>query len=159
MSLLRHGKSLRCWQQMSLEVMAKVICPSPLAFNKGIDAAFKWSCEDLFLKLGELSSLTPFLFSLFWVCIRHSWLKRKVRYFCDLSKCSFLMWFCLCFFFFFFFSTPATLDQNYIVCELQQKVNMLYSFLRTHLKKKSIVFFASCKEVCVFSSLLLPQNF
>uniref|UniRef100_A0A8C0VVH8 ATP-dependent RNA helicase n=1 Tax=Cyanistes caeruleus TaxID=156563 RepID=A0A8C0VVH8_CYACU len=45
------------------------------------------------------------------------------------------------------FSTPATLDQNYVVCELQQKVNMLYSFLRTHLKKKSIVFFASCKEV------------
>ncbi|XP_068280832.1 probable ATP-dependent RNA helicase DDX10 [Nyctibius grandis] len=45
------------------------------------------------------------------------------------------------------FSTPATLDQNYIVCELQQKVNMLYSFLRSHLKKKSIVFFASCKEV------------
>ncbi|XP_065498368.1 probable ATP-dependent RNA helicase DDX10 [Caloenas nicobarica] len=45
------------------------------------------------------------------------------------------------------FSTPATLDQNYVVCELQQKVNMLYSFLRTHLKKKTIVFFASCKEV------------
>ncbi|XP_068786413.1 probable ATP-dependent RNA helicase DDX10 isoform X2 [Struthio camelus] len=45
------------------------------------------------------------------------------------------------------FSTPATLDQNYIVCELQQKVNMLYSFLRSHLKKKSIIFFASCKEV------------
>uniref|UniRef100_A0A8C4P9B3 ATP-dependent RNA helicase n=2 Tax=Dromaius novaehollandiae TaxID=8790 RepID=A0A8C4P9B3_DRONO len=45
------------------------------------------------------------------------------------------------------FSTPATLDQNYIVCELQQKINMLYSFLRSHLKKKSIVFFASCKEV------------
>ncbi|NWS74310.1 DDX10 helicase, partial [Crotophaga sulcirostris] len=45
------------------------------------------------------------------------------------------------------FSTPATLNQNYIVCELQQKVNMLYSFLRSHLRKKSIVFFASCKEV------------
>ncbi|XP_054020727.1 probable ATP-dependent RNA helicase DDX10 [Dryobates pubescens] len=45
------------------------------------------------------------------------------------------------------FSTPATLDQNYVVCELQQKVNMLYSFLRSHLKKKTIVFFASCKEV------------
>ncbi|XP_064905091.1 probable ATP-dependent RNA helicase DDX10 isoform X1 [Columba livia] len=45
------------------------------------------------------------------------------------------------------FSTPATLDQNYVVCDLQQKVNMLYSFLRTHLKKKTIVFFASCKEV------------
>ncbi|XP_074838073.1 putative ATP-dependent RNA helicase DDX10 [Carettochelys insculpta] len=45
------------------------------------------------------------------------------------------------------FSTPATLDQNYVVCELQQKINMLYSFLRTHLNKKSIVFYASCKEV------------
>ncbi|NXI49480.1 DDX10 helicase, partial [Chloroceryle aenea] len=45
------------------------------------------------------------------------------------------------------FSTPASLDQNYVVCELQQKVNMLYSFLRSHLKKKTIVFFASCKEV------------
>uniref|UniRef100_A0A6I8NNF7 ATP-dependent RNA helicase n=1 Tax=Ornithorhynchus anatinus TaxID=9258 RepID=A0A6I8NNF7_ORNAN len=45
------------------------------------------------------------------------------------------------------FSTPATLEQNYIVCELQQKINMLYSFLRSHLKKKSIVFFSSCKEV------------
>uniref|UniRef100_A0A8D0HMA6 ATP-dependent RNA helicase n=1 Tax=Sphenodon punctatus TaxID=8508 RepID=A0A8D0HMA6_SPHPU len=45
------------------------------------------------------------------------------------------------------FSTPATLEQNYIVCELQQKICMLYSFLRSHLHKKSIVFFASCKEV------------
>uniref|UniRef100_A0A8C3IB21 ATP-dependent RNA helicase n=1 Tax=Chrysemys picta bellii TaxID=8478 RepID=A0A8C3IB21_CHRPI len=45
------------------------------------------------------------------------------------------------------FSTPATLDQNYIVCGLQQKINMLYSFLRSHLNKKSIVFYASCKEV------------
>ncbi|XP_069496300.1 probable ATP-dependent RNA helicase DDX10 [Ambystoma mexicanum] len=45
------------------------------------------------------------------------------------------------------FSTPATLEQNYVVCELPQKINMLYSFMRNHLKKKSIVFFASCKEV------------
>uniref|UniRef100_A0A2K6FSN2 ATP-dependent RNA helicase n=1 Tax=Propithecus coquereli TaxID=379532 RepID=A0A2K6FSN2_PROCO len=45
------------------------------------------------------------------------------------------------------YSTPATLEQNYIVCELQQKVSVLYSFLRSHLKKKSIVFFSSCKEV------------
>uniref|UniRef100_A0A803SMR3 ATP-dependent RNA helicase n=1 Tax=Anolis carolinensis TaxID=28377 RepID=A0A803SMR3_ANOCA len=45
------------------------------------------------------------------------------------------------------FSTPATLEQNYIVCELHQKISMLYSFLRSHLNKKSIVFFASCKEV------------
>ncbi|XP_043927789.1 probable ATP-dependent RNA helicase DDX10 [Protopterus annectens] len=45
------------------------------------------------------------------------------------------------------FSTPATLEQNYIVCELHQKINMLFSFMKTHLKKKSIFFFASCKEV------------
>ncbi|MEQ2166330.1 hypothetical protein GOODEAATRI_026836 [Goodea atripinnis] len=45
------------------------------------------------------------------------------------------------------FSTPATLEQNYMVCELHHKVNMLYSFIRSHLKKKVIVFFASCKEV------------
>ncbi|XP_034736464.1 probable ATP-dependent RNA helicase DDX10 [Etheostoma cragini] len=45
------------------------------------------------------------------------------------------------------FSTPATLEQSYVVCELHQKVNMLYSFIRSHLKKKLIVFFACCKEV------------
>lgn len=35
-------------------------------------------------------------------------------------------------------STPAR-EQNYIVCELQQKISVLYSFLEI-LKKKSIVF-------------------
>uniref|UniRef100_A0A668A3B4 ATP-dependent RNA helicase n=1 Tax=Myripristis murdjan TaxID=586833 RepID=A0A668A3B4_9TELE len=45
------------------------------------------------------------------------------------------------------FSTPATLEQSYVVCELHQKVNMLYSFIRSHLQKKVIVFFACCKEV------------
>ncbi|XP_003794763.1 probable ATP-dependent RNA helicase DDX10 [Otolemur garnettii] len=45
------------------------------------------------------------------------------------------------------YSTPATLEQNYVVCELQQKISVLFSFLRSHLKKKSIVFFSSCKEV------------
>uniref|UniRef100_A0A8C5MIK8 ATP-dependent RNA helicase n=1 Tax=Leptobrachium leishanense TaxID=445787 RepID=A0A8C5MIK8_9ANUR len=45
------------------------------------------------------------------------------------------------------FSTPATLEQNYVVCDLSQKINLLYSFVKNHLKKKSIVFFASCKEV------------
>ncbi|XP_040282193.1 probable ATP-dependent RNA helicase DDX10 [Bufo bufo] len=45
------------------------------------------------------------------------------------------------------FSTPATLEQNYVVCDLPQKINLLFSFVRNHLKKKSIVFFSSCKEV------------
>uniref|UniRef100_A0A3B3ZZ80 ATP-dependent RNA helicase n=1 Tax=Periophthalmus magnuspinnatus TaxID=409849 RepID=A0A3B3ZZ80_9GOBI len=48
------------------------------------------------------------------------------------------------------FSTPATLEQSYVVCELHQKVNMLFSFIRSHLKKKIIVFFACCKEVQYF---------
>ncbi|XP_076145090.1 putative ATP-dependent RNA helicase DDX10 [Alosa pseudoharengus] len=45
------------------------------------------------------------------------------------------------------FSTPATLEQSYVVCELHQKVDMLFSFLRSHIHKKIIVFFACCKEV------------
>uniref|UniRef100_A0A4W4ED41 ATP-dependent RNA helicase n=1 Tax=Electrophorus electricus TaxID=8005 RepID=A0A4W4ED41_ELEEL len=45
------------------------------------------------------------------------------------------------------FSTPATLEQSYVVCELHQKVDMLFSFLRSHVQKKIIVFFACCKEV------------
>ncbi|XP_076836251.1 putative ATP-dependent RNA helicase DDX10 isoform X3 [Brachyhypopomus gauderio] len=45
------------------------------------------------------------------------------------------------------FSTPATLEQSYVVCELHQKVNVLFSFLRSHVQKKIIVFFACCKEV------------
>lgn len=45
------------------------------------------------------------------------------------------------------FSTPATLEQNYLVCELHHKVNILFSFIRSHLKKKVIIFFACCKEV------------
>ncbi|XP_048454240.1 probable ATP-dependent RNA helicase DDX10 [Rhincodon typus] len=45
------------------------------------------------------------------------------------------------------FSTPGTLEQNYVVCELPQKINMLYSFVKNHLNKKTIVFFSSCKEV------------
>lgn len=45
------------------------------------------------------------------------------------------------------FSTPGTLEQNYVVCELHQKINMLYSFVKNHLSKKTIVFFSTCKEV------------
>ncbi|CAL8256040.1 unnamed protein product [Merluccius merluccius] len=45
------------------------------------------------------------------------------------------------------FSTPATLEQNFVVCELHQKVDVLFSFVRSHLQKKVIVFFACCKEV------------
>lgn len=44
-------------------------------------------------------------------------------------------------------STPDTLKQNYIVIELEDKITMLWSFIKNHLKQKSIVFMASCKQV------------
>ena len=44
-------------------------------------------------------------------------------------------------------ATPSQLTQSYIVCPLPQKVDVLYSFLRNHLKAKTIVFMSSCKQV------------
>jgi ATP-dependent RNA helicase DDX10/DBP4 len=44
-------------------------------------------------------------------------------------------------------STPQSLVQNYIVCNLQDKLDLLFSFIRTHLKTKILVFLSSCKEV------------
>ncbi|XP_014483763.1 PREDICTED: probable ATP-dependent RNA helicase DDX10 [Dinoponera quadriceps] len=43
--------------------------------------------------------------------------------------------------------TPESLQQNYIVCALEDKLAMLWSFIRNHLKQKIIVFFSSCKQV------------
>ncbi|KAK1127759.1 hypothetical protein K0M31_003247 [Melipona bicolor] len=44
-------------------------------------------------------------------------------------------------------TTPEALQQNYIVCALEDKVSMLWSFIRNHLKQKIIIFFSSCKQV------------
>lgn len=44
-------------------------------------------------------------------------------------------------------STPQGLTQNYVVCDLPQKLNFLYSFIRNHLKSKILVFASSCKQV------------
>ncbi|XP_052241944.1 probable ATP-dependent RNA helicase DDX10 isoform X2 [Dreissena polymorpha] len=44
-------------------------------------------------------------------------------------------------------STPVQLEQNYVVCELNEKMNMLWSFLKNHLKSKTLVFLTSCKQV------------
>lgn len=43
--------------------------------------------------------------------------------------------------------TPAALKQNYVVIELEDKLTMLWSFIKNHLKQKSIVFMATCKQV------------
>lgn len=47
-------------------------------------------------------------------------------------------------------TTPESLQQSYIVCSLEDKLAMLWSFIRNHMKQKIIVFFSSCKQVIVF---------
>lgn len=44
-------------------------------------------------------------------------------------------------------ATPAGLAQTYCVSKAEDKLNLLYSFIRTHLKAKTIVFASACKQV------------
>ena len=44
-------------------------------------------------------------------------------------------------------STPHKLVQSYLVCELPQKLDTLYSFIKSHLTSKIIIFMSSCKQV------------
>jgi ATP-dependent RNA helicase DDX10/DBP4 len=43
--------------------------------------------------------------------------------------------------------TPKGLEQHYAVVELHRKLDVLFSFIKTHLKSKIIVFMSSCKQV------------
>lgn len=43
--------------------------------------------------------------------------------------------------------TPEYLQQSYIVCGIDEKLGILWSFIRNHLKQKVIVFMATCKQV------------
>uniref|UniRef100_A0A336MAU9 ATP-dependent RNA helicase n=1 Tax=Culicoides sonorensis TaxID=179676 RepID=A0A336MAU9_CULSO len=45
------------------------------------------------------------------------------------------------------FSTPISLQQNYVVLNLEDKITMLWSFIKNHPKQKILVFFATCKQV------------
>ncbi|CAG7731113.1 unnamed protein product [Allacma fusca] len=45
------------------------------------------------------------------------------------------------------FSTPESLQQSYLVCPLESKLDMLWSFLKHHKKSKILVFLSSCKQV------------
>lgn len=47
-------------------------------------------------------------------------------------------------------TTPEGLQQSYIVCALEDKIAMLWSFIKNHMKQKIIVFFSSCKQVIIF---------
>ncbi|XP_070503063.1 probable ATP-dependent RNA helicase DDX10 [Chironomus tepperi] len=44
-------------------------------------------------------------------------------------------------------TTPKTLHQNYVVFNQEEKIMMLWSFIKTHQTHKSIVFMSSCKQV------------
>lgn len=44
-------------------------------------------------------------------------------------------------------ATPSKLKQCYIKCELHTKMDLLWFFIKTHLKKRTIVFLSTCKQV------------
>eukprot|EP00127_Corallochytrium_limacisporum_P004020 Clim_evm69s156 gene=Clim_evmTU69s156 len=51
-------------------------------------------------------------------------------------------------------TTPDKLLQTYVVCDAPIKMNVLFSFLRTHTKAKILIFMSSCKQVrYVFEAL------
>jgi ATP-dependent RNA helicase DDX10/DBP4 len=43
--------------------------------------------------------------------------------------------------------TPDSLQQSYIVVPVEHKLNAIYSFIKSHLKSKCIVFFSTCAQV------------
>ncbi len=42
---------------------------------------------------------------------------------------------------------PPSLEQHYVVCDLDKKLDILWSFIKTHLQSKTLVFISSCKQV------------
>lgn len=44
-------------------------------------------------------------------------------------------------------STPHRLTQSYVLCSLPDKLSVLFSFIRSHVTNKIIVFMSSCKQV------------
>ncbi|RHY38876.1 hypothetical protein DYB30_013565, partial [Aphanomyces astaci] len=43
-------------------------------------------------------------------------------------------------------ATPSGLVQNYMVCDVGQKLDVLFSFIKSHLKQKTIVFVSTCRQ-------------
>jgi ATP-dependent RNA helicase DDX10/DBP4 len=44
-------------------------------------------------------------------------------------------------------ATPNQLVQSVMVCPLPHKLNMIFSFLKSHLKSKTLIFFSTCSQV------------
>ncbi|KAK9832102.1 hypothetical protein WJX81_007052 [Elliptochloris bilobata] len=43
--------------------------------------------------------------------------------------------------------TPVKLQQVYVVCELHEKMDVLWAFIKSHLNAKTVVFLSTCKQV------------
>jgi ATP-dependent RNA helicase DDX10/DBP4 len=52
-------------------------------------------------------------------------------------------------------ATPKNLEQHYLVCELDKKLDVLFSFIKSHLQVKVLVFMSSGKQVGVHLHCLL----
>ncbi len=50
-------------------------------------------------------------------------------------------------------ATPDTLEQYAMIVPLEQKLNMLWSFIKRHLKSRILVFLSSVKQVIICSFL------
>lgn len=48
-------------------------------------------------------------------------------------------------------ATPERLKQVAMEVPLDQKLNMLWSFIKSHLRSKTIVFLSTCKQVIVYT--------
>ena len=44
-------------------------------------------------------------------------------------------------------ATPKSLEQHYVTCDLDKKLDILWSFIKSHLQSKVLVFFSSGKQV------------
>ncbi|RDB30847.1 ATP-dependent RNA helicase dbp4 [Hypsizygus marmoreus] len=42
---------------------------------------------------------------------------------------------------------PKNLEQHYVICDLDKKLDILWGFIKTHLQSKILVFMSSCKQV------------
>jgi len=42
---------------------------------------------------------------------------------------------------------PKGLEQYYVICALEKKLNVLWSFIKSHLQKKTLIFMSSSKQV------------
>lgn len=51
-------------------------------------------------------------------------------------------------------STVSGLEQGYVVCPVQERFLLLFTFLKKNAKKKIIVFFSTCNEVKFYGELL-----